>query len=184
MSGWFLQACAYDLGQIQRIIADGIEDKVLELVDYMEEVLAQRSHCCDVLFGFCQLGSVWVMDDVEQDLAMTAEAGGMAGGSKLNALGSRITACRAVDGSENDGLELNCRHTPLTRQYAMFRHEMRQGSVYSSNATNVLLGCFPVPHPPPPKLDCGGAYVARSMPCKEKSNRKQQFISTDISSSL
>jgi hypothetical protein len=45
----------YNLGQIQGIIADGVENKILELVDNVQQVLAQRSHSCR---GCCQLGSV------------------------------------------------------------------------------------------------------------------------------
>ncbi len=34
----------YNLGQIERIIANSVEDKVLEPVDDVEELLAQRRH--------------------------------------------------------------------------------------------------------------------------------------------
>ena len=34
----------YNLGQVKGIIADGVEDKVLEPVDDVEELLAQRRH--------------------------------------------------------------------------------------------------------------------------------------------
>jgi len=34
----------YNLWKIQRIIAYGIEDKILELVDSAEKLVAQRSH--------------------------------------------------------------------------------------------------------------------------------------------
>jgi hypothetical protein len=36
---------AYNLRQVERIIANSVEDKVLELVDSAEQVIAQRSHC-------------------------------------------------------------------------------------------------------------------------------------------
>jgi hypothetical protein len=35
----------YNLGKIKRVITNGIEDKILELVDYSKQILAERSHC-------------------------------------------------------------------------------------------------------------------------------------------
>jgi len=36
---------AYNLGKVQRIIANSVKHQVLEFVDGTEEVLAQSSHC-------------------------------------------------------------------------------------------------------------------------------------------
>lgn len=36
----------YNLRQIERVVANSVEDKVLQPVDDVEELLAQRSHVC------------------------------------------------------------------------------------------------------------------------------------------
>jgi hypothetical protein len=38
---------SYDLRQVQAIIADGVEDQVLQLIDYAEQILSQRGHFVD-----------------------------------------------------------------------------------------------------------------------------------------
>jgi hypothetical protein len=43
---------AYNLGQVQRVIANGIENQVLELVDGGEQVLAEGGH--DFGCGWCR----------------------------------------------------------------------------------------------------------------------------------
>lgn len=37
-------ASPYNLWQIERIITDGVEDQVLEFVDYVEEILTESGH--------------------------------------------------------------------------------------------------------------------------------------------
>lgn len=34
----------YNLGQVERVIADGVEDEILEFVDGPKQVVAQRGH--------------------------------------------------------------------------------------------------------------------------------------------
>ena len=34
----------HNLGQIQRVIADGVEDEILKLIDGCEQILPERSH--------------------------------------------------------------------------------------------------------------------------------------------
>jgi hypothetical protein len=36
-----------NLREIERIIADGVEDQVLQLVYYSKEIFAERSHVCE-----------------------------------------------------------------------------------------------------------------------------------------
>ena len=42
---------AYNLGKIERIVADGVEDQILELVDHVQQLLSQRCHVCGVPMG-------------------------------------------------------------------------------------------------------------------------------------
>ena len=35
---------AYNLREVKRVVADGVEDQVLQLVDGAEEVIAESSH--------------------------------------------------------------------------------------------------------------------------------------------
>jgi len=46
-----LEQCAYDLGQVQRVISDSVEDKVLKLVDDSEQIFTERGH--DGRVGLC-----------------------------------------------------------------------------------------------------------------------------------
>lgn len=39
-----LRDATYDLGQVEGVAADGVEDQILQLVDGAEEVLAEGSH--------------------------------------------------------------------------------------------------------------------------------------------
>lgn len=36
--------CTNNLRQIERVVADGVEDQVLQLVDHTEQVLSERGH--------------------------------------------------------------------------------------------------------------------------------------------
>lgn len=61
----------YNLGQIERVVANGVEDQVLQLVDGRQQVVAEGSHGA---------GSLVVLLDVEsrvsQKLAVGREGGG------------------------------------------------------------------------------------------------------------
>jgi len=46
-----LEQGAYDLGQVQRVISDSVEDKVLKLVDDSEQIFTERGH--DGRVGLC-----------------------------------------------------------------------------------------------------------------------------------
>ena len=39
-----LEQCAYDLGQVQRVISNSVKDKVLERVDDSEQIFTERGH--------------------------------------------------------------------------------------------------------------------------------------------
>jgi hypothetical protein len=47
MSSDDLEGGTNNLREIQRIIADGVEDQVLQLVDHTEQVFSEGSHSCE-----------------------------------------------------------------------------------------------------------------------------------------
>ena len=51
MSSDDLEGGTNNLREIQRIIADGVEDQVLQLVDHTEQVFSEGSHSCECVFG-------------------------------------------------------------------------------------------------------------------------------------
>src|SRR5690242_19141487 len=52
ITGASVEGATYNLGQVKRVIADGVEDQVLEPVDNVEELLAQRRHNAGVRVRF------------------------------------------------------------------------------------------------------------------------------------
>jgi hypothetical protein len=46
MSSDGLEGGTNNLREIQRIIADGVEDQILQLVDHTEQVFSEGSHYC------------------------------------------------------------------------------------------------------------------------------------------
>lgn len=51
-------ARAYNLGEIKRVVANGVEDKVLQLVDRRQEVVAQCSHDAGLGWARCNMSLV------------------------------------------------------------------------------------------------------------------------------
>lgn len=42
-----MRFATYNLGKVERIIADGVEDEVLQLVDRVKQIIAEGSHRAD-----------------------------------------------------------------------------------------------------------------------------------------
>jgi hypothetical protein len=85
-----MHACAsgvtYNLGQVQGIISDGVENEILQPVDHVEELLAQRSHGAGRVCVLCSNGGL----DADGRLAKSP---GAAGGVRHGVLAER-RGCR------------------------------------------------------------------------------------------
>lgn len=51
-------AWAYNLGQVKGIVADGVEDEILQLVDDTQKILSERRHGAEVA-GYARLRGCW-----------------------------------------------------------------------------------------------------------------------------
>lgn len=50
-----IKGMAYDLGQIKTVVADGVENEILKLIDYAKQIFTERSH------GICRQRPVYTL---------------------------------------------------------------------------------------------------------------------------